>query len=510
MELIEGRSLSLSRGGSSANSIEGSVIKNTQLKHQEKVLKKLINKGEGTDFGIINKFHEINYSKTLIQDFKSRVPIVNYEQFYANWLKRAIDGYTDHIWPGKVKYFALSSGSSGHPSKMIPISKACIRQFKKTSLSQIIDLKQYDLSPSFYRSKFLILGGSTYLYKFGKNQFQGDISGILAKNKAFFSSTFSKPGKKISKLTDWNEKINQIVDHADKWDIGVISGVPSWVCLLLERIVKKYKLNSIHEIWPNLTFYIHGGLFIETYMEQLSSYFSKPIVFKNTFLASEGFFAIHRSKDEEHMELLTRHGIFYEFVEEKYFDKLRNEKFYDIPTKTIDEIEPHVNYAMVVSTNSGLWRYNIGDVIQFTDQRLKHIKIIGRLSFFLNSCGENLSEENMVQAIYKTSKILNIIVPEYCVHIPDKNDHHKWFFGTNRQVCPIKFASILDEQLCLLNDDYKNTRRYLLKEPVTILVPQEKFYEYMESINKLGGQNKTPRVLTGDQAKKWERFLSKT
>lgn len=329
---------------------------------QHEMLAKLMNQAKYTEFGIYHNFKESLKSIDLIRAFQNSVPLTGYDAFHDTWLKRTINGDSDIIWPGKIKYIALSSGTRKGGSKYIPVSDNMLRQFKRTSFQQVSEISAHQLSASLIKSKALIVGGSTSL-KYKGDVRIGDLSGILAKNKSWIFSSMSKPGKKISQIEDWEEKMNRIVEKAPKWNVGVIAGVPSWITLLLERIIKAYQLKSIHDIWPNLQLYVHGGVFLEPYKDKIDKMCGKPLRYQNTFLASEGYFGYQKQLNDPHMTLLTKHGVFYEFVESKYFEALRYGLYDTVKTLTVDEVQVNTPYCLVISTCSGLWRYNIGDLI---------------------------------------------------------------------------------------------------------------------------------------------------
>lgn len=482
--------------------------RNQPVEAQINTLEQLVAKAKMTDFGIIHKFDQLLSSNQLLKDFKEHVPLTDYDAFYHQWLCHAMDGQANVTWPGRIRYYARSSGTSGASSKRIPVSSTMIKQFHRSSLQQIAHLNSLDLPGSFYQSKFLILGGSTDLTKYGLGQMEGDLSGILAQNKSLTFLPFSKPGRKISKIKDWNEKAERIVEKAERWNIGAISGVPSWVLLLLERIVAHYGLRTIHDIWPNLSLYAHGGVFIEPYKERFNKLFGRPIVYQNTYLASEGYFAYQRDFEGDAMELMTDAGVYYEFIDEAHFPELRSNNLYGIPTLHLGEVEPGKRYALVISTCSGLWRYLLGDVVEFTSKSQTSFRITDRLSHSINICGEHLSEVNMVNAIQETAKILRISVEEFCVYPSRDFERHNWYVGTNQFANSDQFAAILNERLSMKNDDYAGVRKYLLKTPKVKVLPVEKFYEFMVIRQRYGAQSKFPHVLNSKLAKEWEIFLS--
>lgn len=461
-----------------------------------------------TDFGIVHKFNEIIRDPDFVQSFQDQVPITNYEMFKSIWLERCLEGKSNVIWPGRIKYFALTSGTTGDSSKRIPVSNEMIKYFNKTAKKQVLQLHQLDIPTTVFESSALLIGGSTKLNKFESSK-QGDLSGILIKNKSFIHSLLSKPGKKISKMSDWNEKMNAIVKKAPNWNIGVIAGVPAWTSILLERIIAEYNLTNIHEMWPNLSVYMHGGVFMEPYKDRLDKCFGNKVHYKNTFLASEGYFAYQEFTDSSgDMKLLTNEGVFYEFIDVKYLDQVQRRDYKGIPTLTLDQVEPFKNYIMVITTYAGLWRYLNGDIIKFTDVKRKKIRIVGRTSYSLNVAGEHLSEENLTEAIQLTGELLGIDVGEFCIHTDKDNNRHKWYIGTNQKVDSQKFSAVLNHFLTELNDDYATARKHLLKAPRIKSLPLEKFYEFMEYQGKIGSQHKFPRVLNQELTKKWESFLS--
>ncbi|MEX1190996.1 MAG: GH3 auxin-responsive promoter family protein [Brumimicrobium sp.] len=475
---------------------------------QSKVLLDLLSKAKKTNFGKKFNFSSILESEDICNAFRKEIPLFTYESFFDPYIKAQLEGEKNVAWPNKINYFALSSGTTTDTSKRIPVSDQMIRQFQKTTLEQLLLLHELNLPSQFFQSSVLTIGGSTKLVE-ELHHFEGDLSGILQKNKSFVYRLFSKPGNKIAQLKDWNQKLDEIVKNASKWDIGVIAGAPSWILILLQRIVKDYQLNSIHDIWPNFRLFLHGGVYLDTYKGKIEALCEKPIIFKNTYLASEGYFAYQKNQTDEGMTLLTKHGIYYEFIEEKYFDIINTDNdVSNISTCLLNEIEENKNYGLVISTSSGLWRYFIGDVIKFTDLSKLQLEIVGRVKHMLNMVGEHLSLENMNKALQQTADKFSMATEEYCV-IPSKKDgRHHWYIGTNQLVDHQKFAVVLNQELEALNDDYKYVRKYLLKTPRVKMLPIQKFYEFMEEKNKLGGQHKFPRVLNKDQALEWEAFLS--
>lgn len=486
------------------------VKKSQKLKDQNHTLQKLLTRARLTDFGMAHNFTDVLASEQPSKAFREVVPLTNYEQFHAKWLRQALEDKRNITWPGRIPFYALSSGTTNSPSKRIPVSDNMLRQFQRVTIQQIVGIHKLDLPSAFFETQVLIIGGSTELEKVGAH-YEGDLSGILAKNKSFILSPFSKPGRRISRIRDWKEKMDEIVKKADQWDIGIIAGVPSWITLLLESIIEYYNVESIHDVWPNFSLYSHGGIFIDPYKERLNKLFAKPVYFQNTYLASEGYFGFQRDFEQDGMELLLSNGIYFEFVEEHHFEKIKEGDFSEIGTLNIDEVEQNVPYGLVISTCSGLWRYVIGDVVEFTDLETKRINIVGRISFGLSIVGEHLSDGNMLDAIKKVSAALGVIVEEFCVHPNSTMNGHHWYIGLQQPdaIDGEQFAALLDKEIKANNDDYASIRKSLLLPPTVLPLSVDTFYGFMERRGKIGGQNKFPRVLKEGQIEEWKVFVAR-
>lgn len=482
--------------------------KTVQNSQQTKVLLNLLNQAKKTTLGEHFHFTALLKAENIEESFAEKLPIYTYESFYEAWLKDAISGEKNHIWPGRINFYALTSGTTSAASKRIPVSDQMLQQFQKTTLKQIISLHKMDLPASFYNASVLTIGGSTKLTQVG-NHLEGDLSGILQKNKSLFVKPFSKPGQKTAQIKDWNEKMNEIVRKAPRWDIGVIAGVPSWILMLLERIVKTYNLDTIHDIWPNFQLYLHGGVFLDNYKERIIKLCKKSPHFINTYLASEGYFAYQEHPNDMGMKLLKEHGVYYEFVEDQYFELLTaGVDLEKIPTLTLAEIEAQKNYALIVTTTSGLWRYVMGDVVKFINIVNHELTIVGRISHTINMLGEHLSLENMIKAVNYAAKKMGVDVEEFCVSASKKLDRHHWYIGSNQVIEEQLFGAYLNECLEEINDDYRSVRKILLRTPKIKALPLQKFYDFMELKGKTGGQHKFPRVLNKTQTKDWESFLN--
>ena len=481
-------------------------------RQQLKVLKKLLRKARFTQFGQLYKFDEILLSRHPGKKFQHNVPIYEYNKIYNEWWYKTLEGIPDVCWPGVIKYFALSSGTSDASSKYIPITKDLLRSNNITSIKQLMSLTKYDNVPKSSIGKgWLLIGGSTQLQK-GATYYAGDLSGIQQKNIPlwFRGMGLYKPGKKIAKEKDWAKKIEEVVENAPNWDISFLLGVPAWIQICLEKIIEKYNLKNIHDIWPNLAFYVHGGVAMEPYKKGFSKLLGKPITYVDTYLASEGFLAYQNRQDTRGMQLALNNNIFFEFVpfDEKNFDA-NGDLVKDPQVYMIHELEVDKDYAILISTNAGAWRYAIGDTIKLTDKERNEIIITGRTKHFLSLVGEHLSVDNMNNAIELAAEELNVIIPEFTVAgVPHGNSFaHEWYIATDDKVDPEKFAALLDEKIKGLNDDYEVERNHALKAVTVHVLSEDIFMNFMKSKGKIGGQHKFPRVLKGKVLEEWKNYL---
>jgi len=483
--------------------------KNTK-KEQDRVLKKLLRRAKNTAFGNTFQFETLLKSKTPAKDFQKAVPIYNYNKIYKEWWHKCMEGASDVCWPGKIKYYALSSGTSEASSKYIPVTRELLSGNKAIMVKQLLSLRHYKNIPYTSIAKgWLAIGGSTELQK-GTGFYAGDLSGITAKKLHSWFQLFYKPGKKIDKEKDWNKKLEEIVAEAPNWDIGFLVGVPAWIQLCIEMIVKKYNLKNIHELWPNLSFFGHGGVSFEPYKKGFEKLLGKPITYIETYLASEGFIAYQDHQNAVGMRLVTGQHLFLEFVpfNENNFDE-DGEIKESATALLIDEVEEGTDYAVLISTAAGAWRYLIGDTVKFIDKENAQIIITGRTKHFLSLVGEHLSVDNMNKAVETVSEAFNISIPEYTVTgVPHGNLFaHKWYVACNDAVNETKLAAAIDQYLCTINDDYATERKSALQDVSVTVIKEAVFMGFMESQGKLGGQHKFPRVLKGKQLEAFETFI---
>lgn len=506
----------LSRAIKLGNLPSGSKAKSSPFLKQKKALYKLLKTARNTEFGKHYNFSEIlgqfdnSDPKAFYAYFTKRVPVYSYNKIYEEWWRRSRDGEKNITWPGAVKYFALSSGTSESTSKYIPITEDMIRSNRRTGVKQLLTLVNYDLPKGLLGKGILMLGGSTELNKVN-HYYEGDLSGIQAGKVPTWFRFFYKPGGRISKQKDWNQKLEEIADKAHKWDIGFIVGVPAWLQLMMEKIIEKNKVQHIHEVWPNLSVFVHGGVSFEPYRKGFERLLGKPLIYIETYLASEGFIAHQIGPHNRSMKLVLNNGLFYEFVpfnEENFTSD--GELVHHPQTLSIEAVQEGVDYALLLSTCAGTWRYLIGDTIRFTDKKNAEIIITGRTKHFLSLCGEHLSVDNMNRAIELASAHFNIGITEFTVSgIPYESTFgHHWFIGTDDQIDSEALALFLDEALKGLNDDYAVERKSALKGFKLNVLPVTAFYDWMRSKGKVGGQNKFPRVLKEAQYNDWTTFIS--
>lgn len=481
------------------------------MRQQNRVLHKLLRKARYTEFGQAYHFDEILLHKNAAKLFQQRVPVFDYDKIYDQWWHRTLDGIPDVCWPGKIQFFALSSGTSGSASKYIPITNDLMRGNRVVMIKQMLSLRNYENIPVKSISKgWLMLGGSTDLQK-GPGYYAGDLSGITARKVPFWFSPFYKPGKKIARTKDWNTKLDEVVEQAPNWDIGFVVGVPAWIQMCVEMVIEKYKLKNIHEIWPNLAFYVHGGVAFDPYKKGFEKLLGKPLTYIETYLASEGFIAYQDRQSVRGMKLSTNEHIFVEFVpfNDQNFDQAGN--IVDNPVVLlIDEVEEGKDYAILISTSAGAWRYLIGDTVRFTDKKRAEIIITGRTKHFLSLVGEHLSVDNMNRAIELAGEQLNVSIPEFTVAgIPHGSFFaHHWYVACDDTVNAEQLRINIDNNLKDLNDDYAVERKSALREVLLTVLPEKKFMEFMERKGKLGGQHKFPRVMKGKLLEDWELFLN--
>lgn len=476
---------------------------------QAKTLKRLLKRAANSAFGQKYDFEKIINSEDPVKSFQSNVPIFTYDKLNSEWWDNKDDSHMHNTWMGHFKYFAQSSGTSGASSKKIPITNETIKTTRATTLKILKDLRTFGIPYKMFLKDKLMLGGSLDLEKSDGLEF-GDLSGIYANNLPTWMKYYYMPGKEIGAIRDWDTKLSRIVEEAPNWDISFIVGMPSWLLLTLEKIVEHYKVDTIHDIWPNLSVFIHGGVHLDAYIDSFRRILAKDLIYINTYLASEGFIAYQQRPEYKGMNLIMNAGIFFEFIEfnENNFDS-EGSVVGTPKVLGVDEIEEGVDYALLMSTTNGLWRYIIGDTIKFINKEKLELLITGRVSQFLNICGEHLSVANMNDAIKKAEKELDVQVREFTVHGYMQNNTviHTWHISQDKnKIDPEIFKTTLDKHLQELNDDYSTERKHILKVELEV-VDLNQFYAWQAKLGKMGGQNKFPRVMNTKRHLDWSNFL---
>jgi hypothetical protein len=469
-----------------------------------------LRKAQDTVFGEEYNFSKILRSADKVKAFQEAVPVHTYESMHK-WWEMSLEGQRSVCWPGKVDYFALSSGTSTGTSKYIPVTRTMIKNIHRSSVKQIMSLAYCNLPDSFYEKDILMLGSSTSL-EYNGIYYAGDLSGITSKDLPFWFQPFYKPGREIAGTKNWQDKLDLITREAHKWDVGAIVGVPAWFQILMERIIALHNVKTIHDIWPNLMVFTHGGVAFEPYKKGFESLLGKPLIYLETYLASEGFIAYQARPEHEGMRLLLRGGIYFEFI--PFNDHNMDGEGNVLPNPevlTLKEVKEGQEYVLLLSTCSGAWRYIIGDVIKFTDAANCEIKITGRTKHYLSLCGEHLSVENMNRAIELVSEEFNIKIREFSVagvHIGSLFGHH-WFISIEDgvQVDKDLMRERLDFYLKQTNDDYITERKHGLKDIFVDFVPNEYFHGWLKSKGREGAQIKFPRVLKNEQYENWKTYL---
>ena len=478
-------------------------------KAQEKVLRKLLTKAQNTAFGEYYKFPQVLASKNLVKAFQQSVPTFDYDSMFRKWWFRTVNGEGFVSWPGRVKYFALTSGTSESSSKQIPVTGDMIRAIRRASIRLLVSTARYKFPIEFYEKGILMIGGSTHL-NYNGTYYEGDLSGISTGNIPFWFQHFYKPGKRISRERNWENKLDEIVKSAPNWDIGVIVGVPAWIQIILERIIEEHKLKNIHDIWPALAVYVHSGVSFEPYVKSFDKLFGKPVIYNESYLASEGYIAYQTRQDKKIMQLIVDNGLFYEFIpfNNDNFDHEGN-MIENPETKTLIEVEVGKEYALLLSNCAGAWRYLIGDTIKFISKESYEIVITGRTKHFLSLCGEHLSQENMNMAIKMLQDEFNIEIREFTVagFRHGSMFAHKWYLGTDSDIDPKLAVSKIDEYLKILNDDYRVERIAAITDIFLETLSPKVFANWMKIHDKEGGANKFPRVLKGEKYEQWEAYL---
>jgi len=476
---------------------------------QQEVLTKLLKKAKDTQFGKHYEFESILKSNDIRKTFAEKVPSFDYNKLDAEWWHKLHEEEKDVTWPGRPPYFAVSSGTTGKSSKRIPVTDDMLESIRKAGIKQVSALSNFDLPPDFFEKEIMMLGSSTDLEREGDHK-EGEISGISASNIPFWFRGYYKPGEEISKIEEWDERVQRIAENAKNWDIGALSGIPSWLELMMKKVIEYNNLDNIHDIWPNLQVFASGGVAFEPYEKSFNALLARPITVIDTYLASEGFLAVQARPETNAMKLILDNGIYFEFVPFKaeYINQ-DGSIVDDAPVISLDEVEEEKDYVLLISTVSGAWRYLIGDTIKFTDVKRKEIRITGRTKFFLNVVGSQLSVNKMNDAVQELEEKFDIKIPEFtlaAVRI-DGEFHHHWYLGTEGDTPEEELRDALDESLKNANKNYKVARSKALKGVKVTKVHPDMFPKWSAANKKKGGQVKMEKVMDEEKFAKWEKFV---
>jgi len=458
---------------------------------QIELMKKLISTAKDTEWGKKYDYRSIQSP----EEFANRVPISTYEDLKPT-IERLRYGDQNLLWPEEVKWFAKSSGTTAGKSKFIPMTDSSIEDchYKggKDMLSIYFNLNQ---DSNMFQGKSLVMGGSGVVQEISNTSYyEGDLSAILMQNLPFWAQFRRTPSIEIALMDEWESKLELMAESTLDHDVRSIGGVPSWMLVLLHKILEKSGKKNLKEVWPNLEVFFHGGVKFDPYREQYNAIIDpSDIFYLNTYNASEGFFGIQDQKESDDLLLMLDYGIYYEFLPTSELGKEHPQAV------QLNQVQKDVNYALIISTNAGLWRYQIGDTVQFTSVDPYRIKITGRTKNFINVVGEELIIDNaetaLVIACSKTGSVLN----EYTAapSFKDNDMTHQWIIEFEKEPQDMDFfRETFDNALKSQNSDYeaKRYQNMILKAPIINQVPAGTFYKWMKKRDKLGGQNKVPRL----------------
>jgi hypothetical protein len=461
---------------------------------QESIRKNLIDSASETLYGREHGFNSID----TFQDFQKQLPLVKYDDI-VQYIDKMMLGQNNILWPGAIKYFSKSSGTTKDRSKFLPISDSFLRSNLITSSWDTTTFIYHnDPESTIFYHKSLIMGGSLHQYDQNPAIMVGDVSAIMINTIPPIGRPFYAPDFEVALLSNWDEKINKVIERCLDEDIVMFGGVPTWNMVLFNKILEVTGKDNMLEVWPELKYYLHGGVNFLPYKQMFKQYVpSEDFNFIEAYNASEGYFAVQDRFGEEGMRLLLNNGIFYEFIEPQYL----NYTDAGNRTLTIDQVSKDVNYVMIISTNSGLWRYIVGDTVSFTTCAPYRLKVTGRIEQYINAFGEEVMVSNTDQALTETIREFNVNVNEYTVapYLSDTSEvgYHQWVVEFDSEPSDLHlFATVLDNNLRKLNSDY-DAKRYndmAMSNLKIIQVPKGSFYTWLKHKDKLGGQNKIPRL----------------
>jgi hypothetical protein len=474
------------------------LFRNHPVETQEEVLYKLLARAALTEWG-----RKYNYSTiSTIQEFQSRLPIQEYEDIVP-YVERLRKGESNLLWPGEIKWFAKSSGTTSSKSKFIPMSREALEECHYRAGKDIIAIYTMNYPQTrIFSGKGLTLGGSHRINQFSNDSLYGDLSAILIENAPFWVEIIRTPKPKIALIEDFEEKLHKITQATINENVTSLAGVPSWNLVLIKHILEYTGKSNLLDVWPNLEVFFHGGISFVPYREQFRNVIkSSQMHYMETYNASEGFFGIQDDPSREDMLLMLDYGIFYEFIPVASTGSATGTGLATGKAVTIGDVQEGVNYAIVVSTNGGLWRYMIGDTIRFTSTNPYRFRITGRTRHYINAFGEEVIVDNADKALSEACAATNAVVSDYTagpIYMGSKSrGSHEWLIEFEKEPSNIeKFTRVLDDTLKAVNTDYeaKRFKDISITKPIVRSVPAGTFKSWLRNKNKLGGQNKVPRL----------------
>ncbi len=481
---------------------------------QEEQLRTLLKTAQDTAFGKYYDFASLLEAEDVRKAYAARVPLHDYNEMNERWWRQQ-RRFPDITWPGKPAFYALSSGTTGKKSKRIPVTPEMLECTQRVGRAQAESLANFDLPAALFEKDILMLTSSADLEENDEGALEGEISGINISNLPSFMEGYYKPGIEIAKIPDWDTRVQRIAEEAPNWDVAALAGIPSWMVMMLRKVIEVNNLKNIHEIWPNLAVFTTGGVAFEPYRKSFEALLERPIIIMDTYLASEGFYAFNARPDTMSMQMALDHGLYFEFVphDENGFDAtgaiLDNPEVVDFR-----EVRENKDYALIASTPAGAWRYMIGDTIKFTDKEKMEVVITGRTKYWLNVVGSQLSEEKLNAAIQHLNEATQAQVKEFTVGAVPTEDgedyYHQWVIGLeNGTLSGDKASELLDSHLQEANKNYAVARRKALKGVKVEVVPADELYAFLERKKKKGGQIKFPKVMTGEQLEELLTWLRK-
>jgi hypothetical protein len=474
------------------------LFKQYPLEVQEELRLKLVESAKNTVWGKQHQFSAIKH----YQDFQQAIPLQEYTSLLP-FIQRAMDGEPNVLWPKKTNWFAKSSGTTNAKSKFIPVTKDSLEGCHYKGGKDLLAL-YYNNHPKrkLYNGKHLIIGGSAQINQLSTDSYFGDLSAIIVKNLPFWAEIRRTPSKEIALMSEWESKIEKMARSTINEDVLIIAGVPSWTMVLAKKVLEISGKSNLKEVWPNLELFMHGGVSFEPYKHEFQRLIpDKSMNYVETYNASEGFFGIQDQLDSNELLLMLDYGIYYEFIPMSSFEGVDSKEVCNL-----ENVELHKNYALVISSNGGLWRYIIGDTIQFTNLKPFRFKITGRTKQYINTFGEEIIVDNAEKAIAFACEQTNSQLKEFTagpiyMQAGQKGGHEWLIEFTKAPENRALFGSLLDEKLCELNSDYAAKRAYnlVLQAPLIQELPEGTFNKWLKSIEKLGGQNKVPRLSNNRQ-----------